>query len=58
MLLTHYQVLAALHDPAALERLQSCRRWLLEVTDRHVPAEYRRSFLENNPVNRAILSSL
>jgi tetratricopeptide (TPR) repeat protein len=57
VLLTHYRVLAALHDPAAPERLQSCRRWLLEVADQHVPAEYRRSFLEHNPVNRAILEA-
>jgi DNA-binding SARP family transcriptional activator len=58
VLLTQYRVLAALHDPAALEHLQSCRRWLLEVADQHVPDQYRRSFLENNPVNRAILEAV
>ena len=57
VLLTRYRVLAALHDPAAPGHLQSCARWLLDVADRHVPADYRRSFLENNPVNRAIFEA-
>lgn len=57
VLFTHYRVLAALDDPTAPDHLRTCVNWVLGVADRDVPLEYRRSFLEDNPVNKAILGA-
>lgn len=53
--LTHYQALAAAHDPQAYVRLGHCLMYIIRAADHHVPAAYRNNFLGKNPVNRAIL---
>jgi tetratricopeptide (TPR) repeat protein len=52
---TRYRALEAVHHPDAPRDLQELSRWLMDAADRKVPPEYRRGFLEHNPVNRAIL---
>jgi hypothetical protein len=37
--------------------LQKAVEWIAQVARDHVPAAFRSSFLENNPVNRAVLAA-
>ena len=55
--LTHYQSLKACKDKTAKDYLRQTLAWLMDVADKHVPSEYRESFLNNNPVNKAILEA-
>ncbi len=55
ILWTHYRALAALGDEGAAAQLSACQDWVKTVAENHVPSEYRQSFLERNPVNRAVL---
>jgi len=57
VLFTHYRVLEALHDPSAGEQLKRCLEWVMNVADTKTPPEYRQSFLERNPTNRAVLGA-
>lgn len=41
----------------AVAALRNGRHWIREQALPHVPAEYRRSFLELNPVNRGLLAT-
>ena len=45
-------------DAAAEAALRSGARWMRDVALPNVPAEFRASFLERNPVNRAVLLDL
>jgi DNA-binding SARP family transcriptional activator len=42
---------------AARETLQRGQAWVREVAARHVPEEFRDSFLHRNPVNRSLLTA-
>ena len=55
VLLTHYQTLQATRDPQARVQLEGLFEDLLSTAHKHVPAPYRASFLERNPINRRIL---
>ncbi len=55
--LTHYQALSACKDKTAKAYLGQTLEWLIDIADNHVPSEYRESFLNNNPVNKAILEA-
>jgi tetratricopeptide (TPR) repeat protein len=55
--LTHYQALKACKDKTAKDYLKQTLTWLINIADNHVPTEYRESFLNNNPVNKAILEA-
>lgn len=57
VLLTHYRALEAIGDANARMQLETTLAWVLEIADRHVPSEHRASFLERNPINRAILEA-
>jgi DNA-binding SARP family transcriptional activator len=57
VLLTHYQALSACKDTTAQSYLQQTLTWLIDIADNNVPSEYRQSFLNNNPVNKAILEA-
>ena len=54
--LGHYRALQANQaSPEALIQLEKTLQWLANITKQHVPPEYQQSFLEGNPINRAIL---
>lgn len=55
--LTHYRALSACCDPTAADYLSQTLAWLMDIADHHTPAEYRQSFLHDNPVNRALLQA-
>ncbi|MBI5811222.1 MAG: tetratricopeptide repeat protein [Meiothermus silvanus] len=55
--LTHYQALQAIGDPQAAAYLTETAAWLREIAQERVPPQYRSSFLEYNPFNRAILQA-
>ncbi len=57
VLLVRYRVLSALGDPAARTALERALEWVLSTADHHVPAEFRESFLNRNPVNRQMLEA-
>jgi len=48
---------AAGETAAALDSLRAGRDWIEHTAQEHVPAEYRDSFLENNPINRKLLTA-
>jgi DNA-binding SARP family transcriptional activator len=48
---------AAGETAAALDSLRAGRDWIEHTAQEHVPAEYRDSFLENNPLNRKLLTA-
>jgi len=50
-----YRALRELARRGAEEALDAARRHVLEVAERHVPAEMRAAFLGENPLNAAIL---
>jgi hypothetical protein len=55
VLLTVIQVLSAAQEPDTEQHCQHALSWVLETTRNQVPTEYRESFLNVNPTNRAIL---
>ncbi len=55
--LTHYQALKACKIKSARDYLEKTLAWLMNVADTKVPSEYRESFLNNNPTNKAILEA-
>lgn len=57
VLFTHFRALEATSDPAALEQLQGCLKWVMDVADRNVPPKHRDRFLECNPINHAVLKA-
>ena len=57
VLLVHYRALSALGDPAARPALERALSWLFSTADHRVPAEFRESFLNRNPVNRQMLEA-
>ena len=52
---THVRALEANAHPDAPQQRKALFDWLMDAADTKVPPEYRSSFLQNNPVNRAIL---
>ena len=58
ILLTHARVLTALGHPDAPDAWQSARDWVLDKARHHVPTAFQQNFLEQNPVNRAILETV
>ncbi|HEX7021640.1 MAG TPA: BTAD domain-containing putative transcriptional regulator, partial [Trueperaceae bacterium] len=57
VLFAHYQALAGVGHAEAPCWLERAHAWIMGIADRHVPDEFRRSFLEINPVNRAVLEA-
>jgi len=55
--LAAWRALAALGDPRATTLLAQEQAWVREAAARRVPASFRESFLERNPVNRALLAA-
>jgi tetratricopeptide (TPR) repeat protein len=55
--LTHYQALSACKDTTAKDYLGQTLTWLIDIADKHVPSEYRESFLTKNNVNKEILEA-
>jgi DNA-binding SARP family transcriptional activator len=53
---TRYRALKAAARRGAGEALVAARRHVLEVAERHVPAEMRAAFLGDNPLNAAVLA--
>ena len=54
--LAAYRVLAAAGDASALQVRAREREWITATAERDVPPSYRESFLQRNPVNRALLT--
>lgn len=54
---THYQALKANTKADAESYLETIAAWLQETTEQHVPEKYRQSFLNTNPLNKAILEA-
>jgi hypothetical protein len=54
--LAAWRALAALGDPRAAALLAQEQAWVREAAARRVPAAFRESFLERNPVNQALLA--
>lgn len=54
---THYQALEANHDRCAVQYLKMSRTWVLDTADTKTPPEHHSSFLERNPVNKAVLET-
>ncbi len=57
VLFTHYRALEANRHENAKPFLEQILSWLLEVSDNHVPPEFREGFLTRNPINAAILEA-
>jgi DNA-binding SARP family transcriptional activator len=57
VLFSHYQALVANKKAGARNFLKDVYTWLLYTADNNVPPEYRKSFLNNNPTNKAILEA-
>jgi DNA-binding SARP family transcriptional activator len=57
ILLSNYQTLHAVKDKTAADYLAQTLQWLLDIANNNVPSEYRESFLNNNPTNKAILEA-
>ena len=56
--LTYFQALKANQLTAeALSQLEKTMRWLSNINKEHVPPEYQQSFLNQNPINKAILDA-
>ena len=56
-LLAHFRALKASGDFDMQAHLERSLEWLLGIADHHVPPELRASFLNRNPINRAILTA-
>jgi DNA-binding SARP family transcriptional activator len=54
---TQIQILEQLESPAVPELLQRLNAWIRDLADQDVPGEYRQAFLEQHPVNRAVLEA-
>ena len=54
--LAAYRVLAAAGNASALQVRAREREWITATAERDVPPSYRESFLQRNPVNRALLT--
>ena len=54
--LAAYRVLTAAGDASALQVRAREREWITATAERDVPPLYRESFLQRNPVNRALLT--
>lgn len=56
--LTHFQALKANHlSDKALGQLERTAQWVLNIHEQHVPPEYQKSFIEQNPINKTILDA-
>jgi hypothetical protein len=55
ILFTHFQALEALDDPRATKMLKTALDWVLNMARDHVPERYKRGFLEEHPIHKAIL---
>jgi hypothetical protein len=58
ILLTHARVLTALGHPDAPDAWQSARDWVLDKARFQVPRAFQQGFLEQNPINCAILETV
>jgi DNA-binding SARP family transcriptional activator len=58
ILLTHARVLTALDHPNAPGAWQNARDWVLDKARFQVPQAFQHGFLEQNPINRAILETV
>jgi DNA-binding SARP family transcriptional activator len=54
---THYKALEACKSKSAKAYLEQTYTWLMDIANNNVPPEYRESFLNNNPTNKAILEA-
>ncbi len=57
VLLTHHRALEAVNHADMRSHLERSLAWVLNIHDRHVPAEYREGFLTGNRWNRLILEA-
>jgi DNA-binding SARP family transcriptional activator len=57
VLLSNYQTLTTVKDKRAKAYLEQTYTWLMDIANNNVPPEYRESFLNNNPTNKAILET-
>jgi DNA-binding SARP family transcriptional activator len=54
---SHYKALEACKSKSAKAYLEQTYTWLMDIANNNVPPEYRESFLNNNPTNKAILEA-
>ena len=55
LLLEHHRCLLQTNHPDAKPFLERTLSWLTQTAHQRVPPEYRQSFLQGNPINRALL---